>query len=159
VKKPEQYVGGWGKLIDGDPAVWQPELAYLVARHANHLDRWQLGADDTDAFVTKPAMRDVYTRMYAEFSALVEKPDLAMPWPAWYDLDAAKAGAASPATVALSVPPSVLPSQLPLYIQDVDSRMTSPAGGDAGPWCTRLPPARTGSTCRCRSRSSVAATT
>ena len=36
-----------------------------------------------------------------------------MPWPAWYELDGEL-----PATVALSVPPSVLPSQIPLYIQD-----------------------------------------
>ena len=44
----------------------------------------------------------------------MDKPDLAMPWPAWYDLDGEL-----PATVALSVPPEVLPSQLPLYMQDI----------------------------------------
>ena len=41
-------------------------------------------------------------------------PDLAMPWPAWYELDGEM-----PATVALHVKPDVLPSQLPLYMQDI----------------------------------------
>ncbi|MGB7158173.1 MAG: NEW3 domain-containing protein [Tepidisphaeraceae bacterium] len=104
----------WIELLKADPQVWQPQLAFLISRHANHLDRWQLGADNSDAFVTKPAMRDVYNRVYAEFAALVQTPDLAMPWPAWYELDGKL-----PATVALSVPSSVLPAQLPLYIEDM----------------------------------------
>ena len=37
-----------------------------------------------------------------------------MPWPAWYELSGDW-----PATVALSVPPRVLPNQLPLYMQDI----------------------------------------
>ena len=34
----------------------------------------------------KPGMRKVYDLLYPEFAKLVVKPDLAMPWPAWYDL-------------------------------------------------------------------------
>src|SRR5208282_533759 len=52
--------------------------------------------------------------LYKEFAALMDNPDLAMPWPAWYDLTGNL-----PATVALSVPPEVLPSQIPLYMQDI----------------------------------------
>jgi hypothetical protein len=104
----------WGQLLKAKKEDWQPQLAYLVARHAAHLDRWQLGADGTDAFVTSPAMRGVYEMMYKEFSSLVQKPDLAMPWPAWYDLEGKL-----PATVALSVPPTVLPGSLPLYIEEM----------------------------------------
>jgi hypothetical protein len=37
-----------------------------------------------------------------------------MPWPAWYEFDGRL-----PATVALSVPPAVLPHQLPLYMHDI----------------------------------------
>jgi hypothetical protein len=99
------------------PDDWQPELAYLVSRHANHLDRWQFGADGTDAFVTDPRMRSAYDTVYRSFSGLIAKPDLAMPWPAWYELQGKM-----PATVALSVPPSVLPAQLPLYIQDLQAQ-------------------------------------
>jgi hypothetical protein len=131
-RRPEAYIGGWGRLIDGDPAVWQPELAYLVSRHANHLDRWQLGPDGTDAFVTRPAMRAVYDRLYAEFATLVEQPDLAMPWPAWYDLEGGGGGAKMPATVALAVPASVLPAQLPLYIHDVNACAAAAARDAAG---------------------------
>lgn len=107
---------GWAGLLLADREAWQPNLAYLISRHANHLDRWQLGLDGSDAFVN-PEMRRVYSRVYQEFSALVQRPDLAMPWPAWYELDGQL-----PATVALSVPPSVLPSQIPLYIQDLTGK-------------------------------------
>ncbi len=106
--------GGWPQILTAPKESWQPQLAFLIARHANHLDRWQLGADGSDAFVNDPRMREVYQRVYHEFETLMEKPDLAMPWPAWYQMEGKL-----PATVALSVPPSVLPSQLPLYIQDM----------------------------------------
>jgi hypothetical protein len=86
----------------------------MVARHANNLDRWQLGADDSDAFVTQKEMRQVYQKVYDEFAKLIRNPDLAMPWPAWYEMDGQL-----PATVAMSIHPSVLPSQLPLYMQDI----------------------------------------
>src|SRR5207247_9448112 len=75
----------WRQLLTADRALWQPQLAYLIARHANHLDRWQLGADGSDAFVTQKDMRRVYDLVYSEFANLVQKPDLAMPWPAWYE--------------------------------------------------------------------------
>lgn len=111
-----QRVGGsdWTNLLKAPSEYWQPQLAYMLARHANHLERWQLGDDGTDAFVNQPAMREVYARVYAEFAQLMQSPDLAMPWPAWFELEGRL-----PATVALSVPPSVLPSQLPLYMQDL----------------------------------------
>jgi hypothetical protein len=107
-------VTGWQELLKHDPSEWRPELAYLISRHSNHLDRWQLGADGSDIFVSDPSMRKVYSQVYREFSTLIHDPDLAMPWPAWYELEGEL-----PATVALSVPPSVLPSQLPLYMQDI----------------------------------------
>jgi hypothetical protein len=112
-----QKIGGnsWSLLAKASPDTWRTELAYLVARHANHLDRWQFGADrDSAIFVEKPEMRGVYDLLYKEFAGLMDKPDLAMPWPAWYDLTGKL-----PATVALSVPPEVLPAQLPLYMQDL----------------------------------------
>jgi hypothetical protein len=106
--------GSWPQLLSSPKEIWRPQLAYLIARHANHLDRWQLGADGIDSFVTDPKMRQAYDLVYQEFANLVEKPDLAMPWPAWYQMEGKL-----PATVALSVPPSVLPAQLPLYISDM----------------------------------------
>jgi hypothetical protein len=102
------------QLLKASPEAWETQLAYLVSRHANHLDRWQLGADGSDEFVTNRDMRRVYAMVYDQFARLVQKPDLAMPWPAWYDMEGEL-----PATVALSVPASVLPAQLPLYMQDI----------------------------------------
>jgi hypothetical protein len=111
-----RQVGGneWDRLLGADPSKWEPQLSELIARHANHLDRWQLGADGSDAFVTDPKMRQVYDKVYRRFTDLVTKPDLAMPWPAWYEMQGKM-----PATVALSVPGSVLPSQLPLYTEEL----------------------------------------
>src|SRR5262249_54798575 len=77
-------------------------------------DRWQIGSDGSDMFVTPPSMRKVYRLLYDEFSRLMKSPDLAMPWPAWYDL-----GGDLPATISLSVPPEVLPPQLPPYMHDI----------------------------------------
>jgi hypothetical protein len=83
-----QQAGGKNlqRLLQVDGSKWKPQLAQLIARHANHLDRWQLGDDGTDIFVTDPQMRKVYDAVYGQFAELVSKPDLAMPWPAWYEL-------------------------------------------------------------------------
>ncbi|HEV8291712.1 MAG TPA: hypothetical protein VGP94_07295, partial [Tepidisphaeraceae bacterium] len=105
--------GSWVELLEARGEEWQPQLATMIARHANHLDRWQLGADGSEAFV-RPEMRAVYDKVYKEFAKLVQHPDLAMPWPAWYELEGKL-----PATVALSVNGSVLPHQLPLYMQEI----------------------------------------
>lgn len=104
----------WPQILRADAALWQPQLAYLIARHANHLIRWQLGADGSDLFVKQSEMRAVYARIYREFAELVERPDLAMPWPAWYEVEGQL-----PATIAMHVKREVLPSQLPLYVQDL----------------------------------------
>lgn len=106
--------GGWLALPKARVEDWQPQLAYMISRHANHLDRWQLGADGSDAFVTQKQMRQVYALVYGEFAKLMQKPDLAMPWPAWADLEGEL-----PATVAMSVHPSVLPMYIPLYMHDI----------------------------------------
>jgi hypothetical protein len=107
----------WKQLLKVPPQTWQSDLAFLVSRHANHLDRWQLGADGSSVFVTDPQMREVYRRVLAEFATLIDKPDLAMPWPAWFELSGQL-----PTTIALDVPPSILPEQLPLYIQEIRGR-------------------------------------
>ena len=105
---------GWLPLLKASEQDWQPELAYLVSRHANHLERWQLGTDESDAFVTDSRMREVYRLVYQQFARLMEKPELAMPWSAWYELPPDLSAGA-----ALAVPTAILPSQLPLYIQDL----------------------------------------
>jgi len=106
--------GSWPSLLTADRQLWQPQLAYLIARHADHLHQWQIGLDGSDLFAQDPQMREVYSLIYTEFANLMDKPDLAMPWPAWYEL-----GGQVPSTVALYVKPEVLPSQLPLYISDL----------------------------------------
>jgi hypothetical protein len=111
-----EHLGGksWLRLLQTAPDQWEPQIDYLVSRHANHLESWQLGADGSDAFVADPRMRKLYGLIYDQFSQLMHNPDLAMPWPAWYDL-----GKQLPATVALSVPPQVLPEEIPLYMRDL----------------------------------------
>ena len=102
---------GWARVLKADPKLWQPQLSYLISRHANHLDRWQTRGGRVGRVRDRPEDAAAPTaRVYQEFAKLVEKPDLAMPWPAWYEPDGEL-----PATVALSIPPRVvLPHQLPL---------------------------------------------
>ena len=104
----------WLQILKAKDEDWHPALQDLIVRHAAHLDRWQLGPDGSDAFATMPEMRLVYNKVYRQFDELLRNPDLAMPWPAWYDLEKNL-----PPSVALSLPSSVLPQQLPLYIQDL----------------------------------------
>jgi hypothetical protein len=110
----------WTRLIKADPQLWQPQISYLLARHAAHLHHWQIGADGSDAFATSPAMADVYKLFYKQFSSLVESPDLAIPWPAWYESEHNIAR-----TVSLHIKPDVLPAQVPLYVSDIQAAQGS----------------------------------
>lgn len=101
--------------------VFKPRLSYLIARHANHIDRWQLGTDGQEDFALDPAFRRAYDRTYATFAELIHDPDLAIPWSAVYEPDPKL-----PSTVAVSVPTSILPEQIPLYVQE--TRQTGARG-------------------------------
>ncbi len=103
----------WIELVKAPLDTWQPQLAYMISRHANHLDRWQIGDDSADDFSTNRAYREVYHTIYQQFAALVQKPDLAMPWSSMYDLDPG-----SPAALSLHIKPEVLPDQVPLYLAE-----------------------------------------
>lgn len=110
-------IGGttWPALLKAPAEVWQANLAHLVARYSGYLDRWQFGLDaEAQQFVSNGSMRKAYGLMHDQFRLLVDKPDLAMPWPAWFDMEGQL-----PPTIALSVPSDVLPHQLPLYINDL----------------------------------------
>jgi hypothetical protein len=103
------------RLLRAKPESWQPQLAFMVSRYAGYLDRWQFGADaQAPAFVNDPKHRAAYAAVLGEFRKLLDRTDLAMPWPAWFDMS----GELPPA-VALSVPPDILPNQLPLYVRDL----------------------------------------
>ncbi|MDB5297083.1 MAG: hypothetical protein JWO31_3066 [Phycisphaerales bacterium] len=138
-RHPDTSPSSWPLLARADPKEWQPRLAFLVSRHANHLDHWQLGRDGDESFVTDPDARRAYDAVRAEFRRLVQRPDLAMPWPAWYERTAA-----APDSIALSVPAStVLPSQVPLYLNDggaVAGRSTSAATATSSASGTAAPP-------------------
>lgn len=115
--KVAELIGGadWAKLPAARPETWQPALSLLVARYAGYLDRWQIGSDEqAQQFVGIPAMRAAYDSVFDRFAGLVHSPDVAMPWPAWFELPAKR-----PATIALAVSPDVLPSQIPLYVDDL----------------------------------------
>lgn len=113
-------IGGatWPHILKAPPEAWQPQLAYLVSRYSGYLDRWQFGIDEqADDFVTQPLMRQSYDAVRQQFDRLIDRPDLAMPWPALFEADGSL-----PATVALSVPSQILPEQIPLYIADLRDR-------------------------------------
>jgi hypothetical protein len=113
----------WLRLLKAPDAAWQPQLEYLIARHANRVDRWQIGADGSDVFATKPGMREVYEKLRGKFSTLIGGAQVAMAWPAWGEIDAG-----NNSSIAMAVPSSVLPSEVPLYVQELkggkDSRLS-----------------------------------
>ena len=123
----------WSELLRANPADWQNPLSYLIARHATRVDHWQIGADDYDGFATGPRMHQVYEQIYAQFAELVQRPNLSVAWPAWCEL-----GQDRPTSVVLSVPTSILPGQIPLYLQDT--------GGASGPRSIGPPHASRGTT-------------
>lgn len=115
-----QRVGSarWIDLLNTPTDRWQPQLAYLVSGHANHLSNWQLFEDDqAEQIARDPKLRAVFARFLGEFKLLVDDPDLSIPWPAWVEMEEGTAP-----SVALSVPGEILPEQLPLYIADIKSR-------------------------------------
>ena len=92
----------------------------LIGRHLGQIDQWQLGADGTDAFVaTDPAARRTYAKTYAAFAELTGHPDLAMPVPMGFD---PPGGSGKPAAVAMSVPTTILPGEIPAYLKDLTDR-------------------------------------
>jgi hypothetical protein len=103
----------WARLSRLPVTDWQPDLAFLVSRHANHIENWQLGPDGSEAFATEAGNRDAYKRVLDAFSQLVHDPELATPWPAYFELPSD-----APASIALGIPPSVLPPQIPLYLEE-----------------------------------------
>jgi len=105
----------WLRLLHSPDDSWQPPLEYLIARHADHVDRWQIGADGSDIFATQPGMRQVYAKLQSKFNGLITHADVAMPWPAWAEFD----GQPPSSSLAMAIPSSVLPSELPLYVQDL----------------------------------------
>jgi hypothetical protein len=108
----------WIDLLTTGGTAWQERYAYLVSRHANHLRYWQLYTDSqAEQIAREPKLRQVYDRLLAEHKKVQANPDLALPWPAWYELDGEL-----PATVSLVVPSQVLPDQLSLYASEVLSK-------------------------------------
>ncbi|MFT3788499.1 MAG: NEW3 domain-containing protein [Tepidisphaeraceae bacterium] len=108
----------WDDLLLLQGTAWQDQLAFLISRHANHLQHWQLFGDEVAERITsEPKLRSVYSKILGEYRKLEANPDLALPWPALYELDGEL-----PATVALNVPTEVLPEQLPLYAADFTNK-------------------------------------
>ncbi len=105
---------GWLQLLTARDDAWQEQLSFLISRNANHFERWQLGADGTDDFANNQDMQKVYAKVRGKYAGLLDKPDLAMPYPMSYELPTPL-----PASLALSVPPSILPSEIPLYLQEL----------------------------------------
>ena len=111
---------GWDGLSKLKPEDWQPQLSYLISRHSIHIARWQLGADGSFDFVSGPS-RQSYDAVFGVFGKLTVQPDLAMPWPASIELPGK-----APGGISLYVPTSILPSQIPLYVQDLKGQSDHP---------------------------------
>lgn len=107
----------WANLTPASSAKWEPVLADLVARFGNATTRWQMCDDDAAEQLSRdPRARAAYVTLSKTFAWLTGNArNVAMPWPAWLDLDA---GERAPAGIALSVSPAIAPEQLALYVDD-----------------------------------------
>ncbi|HMO27629.1 MAG TPA: hypothetical protein PKB10_15320, partial [Tepidisphaeraceae bacterium] len=112
----QQRLGGadWEQFLKRPADLWRPRLAQLLSRHARRIDGWQLGDDAlAPQFVDRPQLRAVYRALHAEFEQLLMRPNLAVPWSAWFELPSD-----APSSINLVIPPEVLPEQLSLYLKD-----------------------------------------
>jgi len=106
----------WDELTRMATEKWQPQLAYLLSRHASRIESWQFLPDSSaERFARDPSLRRTYEQMLSEFGKLLGKPPLAMPWPAWYALEDA-----APETLTLNVGAMILPGQIALYTQEAE---------------------------------------
>ncbi len=117
---PEE--GSWAQLGSLKPEDWKPQLTDLIARHANHVPRWQIGLDGTDTFANDPATREAAGMLYKQIATMIREPAVVVPWPASSEIDAKM-----PTTVALGVPASVLPNQVGMYVQELQQARKAPA--------------------------------
>jgi hypothetical protein len=107
----------WSQLASSPRDAWQPALAQLISRHAHRIDQWQMGSNDSAGYPIEPEMRSVYASVLGEFTRLIDHPDLAMPCPIDYEVPPPQ-----PTSLVLSVPTTVLPSEIPLYLADLHGR-------------------------------------
>lgn len=97
-----------------DPTVWKPRLMYLVSRHGNRMDGWQFGDDDAAETVADPAYRAAFDAVRSSVAELTAPPNLTLPWSATREPESATPSV----TLALRVPPQVMPDQLGLLVTD-----------------------------------------
>jgi hypothetical protein len=111
-------VATWEMAVESGDSAWRQQLALVIARNANYLRQWQL-LDDSQAprFARDPIIRAVQQAIGQELRDLTGKPDLAMPWPAEYEVETGGS------QVVLRVPRAVLPNQIPLYLDDLRRRV------------------------------------
>ena len=135
-------------LVDADASVWRPYLSFPLARNANHVELWQIGAHpDASACVngagtTRFAVGDarygkLYGKSYAELSALISNPQMVIPWDALYDFDAT---VFPHAILNLKLSSGIKPSQIPTYIASFGAE----AGGATEAGGAATAPATTG---------------
>jgi hypothetical protein len=119
---------GFASLLRADISAWQPQLSFLVARHAGYFGDWQLGDDGDPSFVQDSRIRQAYDRVRQEFAHLVQRPEPAMPWPAWFELDSK-----APPALSVYISPDIVPSQIPLYLNDLREHSASQLATAAAP--------------------------
>ena len=107
--------GRWTDVNWAARDAWQPQLAFLLARHADSRTDWQFAVErDAVRFAREADYRRAFDRVAAEYKPLMGHAKLTMPWPALYELD----NRPLPESVALMLPSSVLPDQIPGYLAD-----------------------------------------
>ncbi|MAE61183.1 MAG: hypothetical protein CMJ49_07485 [Planctomycetaceae bacterium] len=111
------YVAGvpGGHLFDlmaADPNIWQPYLESILARHGEHVQRWQVGRSATAAAYHTVAAFPPYQQLIERLNQYVFQPTIVMPVSALYDTAAPARDAAA---LTLILPTSIRPDQIDTY--------------------------------------------
>jgi len=107
-------------LLNLDPEIWQPQVAYVLAQYALQVPYWQIGPESNALEQTwDPRIRPIIENMRVEFQKLVSNTLLAAPLNCMFQVTKAQIGTPR---VTLYISSTIAPQQIPYYLDDCRRR-------------------------------------
>jgi len=96
-------------------ALWRKPFETLLIRYGGLVDRWQIGATGSGAAFWREDLARVYPQAYGYFHQYIARPKVALAWTAYQP---APDPSAAVNALAMFVPRSIRPGQIPAYVRD-----------------------------------------
>ncbi len=106
-------------VLSQDVQFWRPQVAFVLAQYARQVPYWQIGGDFQKEQVWDPRIRLVVDTMRQEFDELVNNTVMAVPLNCMYEVKRDQIGTNN---VALQIPTSIAPQEIPAYLEDCRNR-------------------------------------